>query len=201
MVTTGAGAALSEAAFAVALSALIASPMAAFPQYYPDNINECGRNGICVPYYSEEKLKKWAEENPSDGHLIKMVSEPDQMSSAPPVSGAQSTPTAQPPEDPNKPKDAPKVGIKTLSKRAGLPTQGRIRYVPPKNVNVNEGLPRDSQGSYKDRFGNIWRRPRGQIVGERHWDVQLSPTGKKQLGWASQSGNHINVSDDGRIVH
>jgi filamentous hemagglutinin len=26
------------------------------------------------------------------------------------------------------------------------------------------------------------------------WDIQLSNKGKKQLGWASKSGKHINVS-------
>lgn len=119
----------------------------------------------------------------------------------PPVTDT-ATPAPPPiPDGGNQKPNEPKVGVKTLANRAGLPTQGKIRYVPPKNVNVNRGLPRDSQGGYIDRFGNIWRRPRGQIVGERHWDVQLSPTGRTQLGWASQSGNHINVSNDGRILH
>jgi len=33
------------------------------------------------------------------------------------------------------------------------------------------------------------------------WDVQLSDLGKKQLGWATRDGSHLNVSLDGRITH
>jgi len=86
-----------------------------------------------------------------------------------------------------------------LLKDAGLPTQGKVRFVPEKNA-LNTGI-RVSNKGFVDRFGNVWRRPRGQVVGEPHWDVQLSKTGKKHFGWASRSGNHINVSLDGRIVH
>ncbi|WP_352230889.1 polymorphic toxin type 17 domain-containing protein [Pelosinus sp. IPA-1] len=32
------------------------------------------------------------------------------------------------------------------------------------------------------------------------WDVQLSNTGKNQLGWATRDGSH-NVSLDGNITH
>jgi len=33
------------------------------------------------------------------------------------------------------------------------------------------------------------------------WDVQLSNTGRNQLGWASRDGSHLNISLDGRITH
>lgn len=91
-------------------------------------------------------------------------------------------------------------GVKGLLKDAGLPFKGRIRFVPEKNA-INTGLRVSREGGFVDRFGNRWVRPRGHIVGEPHWDVQLSPTGKAKLGWLSRSGEHINVSNDGRIVH
>jgi hypothetical protein len=50
---------------------------------------------------------------------------------------------------------------------------------------------------YKDRFKNGWYwDPRKQ---ER--DVQLSRTGKEQLGHLSNSGNHVNVGPDGYLTH
>lgn len=33
------------------------------------------------------------------------------------------------------------------------------------------------------------------------WDVQLSRTGKAQMGWLSRDASHLNVSLDGRITH
>lgn len=81
-------------------------------------------------------------------------------------------------------------------KSAGLPRSGKIRYVPPDKIDPARGLPRGLQHGYLDRFGNEWVWAR-----EGHWDVQLSPAGKSQLGWASPSGNHVNVSTDGRILH
>ena len=92
-----------------------------------------------------------------------------------------------------------RTGLKGLLKDKGLPTRGKIRFVPEKKA-LNTGI-RVQDGGFVDRFGNVWRRPRGQIVREPHWDVQLSRTGRQDLGWASRSGNHVNVSLDGRIVH
>jgi hypothetical protein len=91
-------------------------------------------------------------------------------------------------------------GVKGLLKDAGLPHTGRIRFVPEPHA-ANTGLRTAPQGGFVDRFGNVWQRPRGHIVGEPHWDVQLSAEGRAKLGWASRSGNHLNVSNDGRIVH
>jgi hypothetical protein len=94
-----------------------------------------------------------------------------------------------------------RTGVKGLLKDAGLPHSGKIRFVPLEDA-ATQGLLKGPGGrGFVDRFGNVWVRPRGQIVGEAHWDVQLSAVGKKQLGWASRSGSHINVSVDGRIVH
>ena len=93
------------------------------------------------------------------------------------------------------------TSIKERIKGARLPYRGKIRFVPPKGYSPTMPLPKGPNGGYVDRFNNEWIRPRGHIVGERHWDVQLSPIGHQQLGWASRSGSHINVSEDGRILH
>ena len=86
------------------------------------------------------------------------------------------------------------------AKKAQLPTQGKIRYVPPKNVGNH--LPRTSTGGYIDRFGNIWQKGPSRTIGELfEWDVQLSRQGQSMLGWLSREGNHINVSLKGIITH
>ena len=88
----------------------------------------------------------------------------------------------------------------TAAKNAKLPTEGKIRYIPPKGVNNN--LPRTSYGGYIDRFNNIWTKGPSRTIGEAfEWDVQLSNTGKKMLGWLSRDGSHINVSLKGVITH
>ena len=86
----------------------------------------------------------------------------------------------------------------------GLPNQGRIRYVPPRGYNPESPLPRGPQGGYIDRFGNEWvvgpSRTQGQPF---EWDVQLSRTGRSQIGWLSPDGNmaHVNVSPLGEVTH
>ncbi len=89
---------------------------------------------------------------------------------------------------------------KGLLKAAKLPTRGRIRFVP-RASDIKNGKLLKKNGGYVDKFGNVWKKPSGNIVGEMHWDVQLSAKGKQQLGWLSNSGNHVNVSIDGRVVH
>lgn len=55
---------------------------------------------------------------------------------------------------------------------------------------------------YIDKFGNEWTKGPSRTKGQEfEWDVQLSPTGKAQLGWASRDGKHLNVSLDGKITH
>jgi hypothetical protein len=91
--------------------------------------------------------------------------------------------------------------VKGSIKSAGLPTQGRIRYVPPANWTSSQPLPRIN-GGYIDRFGNVWVKGPSRTAGQAfEWDVQLSRTGRSQLGWASRDGSHLNVSLDGRITH
>ncbi|MCW0423122.1 hypothetical protein NB713_001065 [Xanthomonas sacchari] len=83
-----------------------------------------------------------------------------------------------------------------------LPTQGRIRYVPPEGYNPSNPLPRGPSNGYMDRFGNEWTKGPSRTEGQAfEWDVQLSRTGKSQLGWATRDGSHLNVSLDGKITH
>lgn len=86
-------------------------------------------------------------------------------------------------------------------KDAQLPTEGKIRYVPPEKWTTSQPLPR-SDGGYVDKFGNVWTKGPSRTEGQAfEWDVQLSKTGKNQLGWASRDGSHLNVSLDGEITH
>ena len=80
-------------------------------------------------------------------------------------------------------------------KKQGLPTKGKLRYVPPTG-----GVKKDSSGAFVDKFDNRWVRGPSRTAGEKfEWDVQLSKKGRLQLGWASRDGKHINVSLKGRI--
>jgi filamentous hemagglutinin len=87
-------------------------------------------------------------------------------------------------------------------KAAGLPSSGRIRYVPPEGYSASMPLPRGPKGGYMDRFRNEWVKGPSRTAGQPYeWDVQLSRSGKSQLGWLSRDGSHLNVSLDGRITH
>ena len=88
----------------------------------------------------------------------------------------------------------------SAAKKAQLPTEGKIRYVPPKGAGKN--LPRTSMGGYIDKFENVWEKGPSRTIGEAfEWDVQLSKQGKKMLGWLSRDGKHLNVSLKGIITH
>ena len=84
-----------------------------------------------------------------------------------------------------------------------LPNTGKIRFVPHGAWNPSNDLLKSSdRKGIVDKFGNIWRRGPSRTKGQPfEWDVQLSDRGKAKLGWASKSGNHVNVSLDGRITH
>ncbi|WP_424407495.1 polymorphic toxin type 17 domain-containing protein [Pasteurella sp. PK-2025] len=86
-------------------------------------------------------------------------------------------------------------------KDAGLPTKGKIRYIPPKNWQPSMPLPRKN-GGYIDKFGNVWTKGPPRTAGEAfEWDVQLSKIGKENIGWLTRDGSHANVSLLGRITH
>lgn len=87
-------------------------------------------------------------------------------------------------------------------KEAGLPTKGRIRYVPPSNWKPGTPLPKGNQKGYVDKFGNEWTKGPSRTKGQPHeWDVQLSPQGRSKIGWTTRDGSHANVSLDGKITH
>jgi hypothetical protein len=86
----------------------------------------------------------------------------------------------------------------------GLPTQGRIRFVPEEGYNPLRPLPRGPNGGYIDRFGNEWVVGPSRTPGQPfEWNLQLSRTGQAQLGWLSPDENmaHINVSPLGEVTH
>jgi hypothetical protein len=84
----------------------------------------------------------------------------------------------------------------------GLPNQGRIRYVPPKNYNPANPLPRGRNGGYIDRFGNEWTVGPSRTEGHPfEWDVQLSRQGREKIGWLSRDNRHVNVDPFGEVTH
>jgi RHS repeat-associated protein len=84
----------------------------------------------------------------------------------------------------------------------GLPSEGKIRYVPPNDYNPVNPLPRGEQDGYLDRFGNEWIIGPSRTPGQPfEWDVQLSRTGQQQIGWLSRDGIHVNVSPLGEVTH
>ncbi|WP_273852912.1 DUF637 domain-containing protein [Serratia bockelmannii] len=92
--------------------------------------------------------------------------------------------------------------IKGRMKHVQLPNEGKIRFVPDSNYKPTNPLPRGPNKGYIDKFGNEWTKGSSRTKGQEfEWDVQLSPTGKAQLGWASRDGKHLNVSLDGKITH
>ena len=93
------------------------------------------------------------------------------------------------------------VSKKGSLKKAKLPTKGKIRYIPPKNWNPSETLPKRN-GGYVDKFGNVWTQGPSRTKNQNfEWDVQLSKKEKSSLGWASRDGSHLNISLDGKITH
>lgn len=101
-----------------------------------------------------------------------------------------------------KSRPASSFSIKGRIKEAGLPHQGKIRYVPPKGYSASAPLPRGQRGGFLDRKLNEWVKGPSRTHGEKHeWDVQLSRQGKSSVGWASRDQSHLNVSLKGRITH
>jgi hypothetical protein len=84
----------------------------------------------------------------------------------------------------------------------GLPSSGKLRFVPERGYNPSSSLPRGPQNGYIDRFGNEWVVSPSRTPGHPfEWDVQLSPRGREQLGWLSRDGRHVNVSPFGEVTH
>lgn len=84
----------------------------------------------------------------------------------------------------------------------GLPSSGKIRFVPDRGYNPATPLPRGPQNGYVDRFGNEWVVGPSRTAGHPfEWDVQLSLRGRQQLGWLSGDNRHLNVSPFGEVTH
>jgi hypothetical protein len=91
---------------------------------------------------------------------------------------------------------------KARVKAAQLPTTGKIRFVLDEDYRASNLILRGKRNGYLDKFGNEWVAGPSRTPGELfEWDVQLSPLGRKKLGWASRDGKHLNVSLKGRITH
>lgn len=93
--------------------------------------------------------------------------------------------------------------IKSRIQKEMLPQEGRIRFIPREDYNPSNRLPVDTAtNGFKDKFNNVWKKGPSRTPGEAfEWDVQLSESGKLQLGWLSRDGKYINVSLKGRITH
>lgn len=90
---------------------------------------------------------------------------------------------------------------KSIIKKTGLPTKGKIRYIPPEKWNLYEPLPKGNKG-YIDKFKNEWIEGPSRTENQSfEWDVQLSRQGKSQIGWLTRGSSHVNVSLDGKITH
>ncbi|WP_367652777.1 polymorphic toxin type 17 domain-containing protein [Erwinia wuhanensis] len=74
--------------------------------------------------------------------------------------------------------------------------------MPPEGYSPSQPLPRGPNNGYIDKFKNEWVKGPSRTAGQEfEWDVQLSRTGKAQLGWATRDGSHLNISLDGKVTH
>lgn len=105
----------------------------------------------------------------------------------------------------NRPNNKPtNNSISHLIKKHQLPYRGgKMRYIPPKNCSLNQGLPTSQSNGFIDKFDNVWEKGRGITANEEfEWDVQLANKNKKRMKrLAAPDGNHVNVSLTGRVSH
>lgn len=86
------------------------------------------------------------------------------------------------------------------AKSLGLPTDGPIAFVPPKNWNASNPQRTSDKKGFIDAFGNEWRKGPSRTAGQPYeWDV-VPPQGSA-LRNLSRDGSHLNVSLDGVITH
>ena len=91
-------------------------------------------------------------------------------------------------EGPRRPSQQDRIRHTLQAKK--LPTEGEVKYEPPRNWHPSEPLPRGDQNGFIDRLGREWTKGPSRTPGEHfEWDVQL------------RNGNHLNVSWNGRITH
>ncbi|MEV0581792.1 polymorphic toxin type 17 domain-containing protein [Nonomuraea sp. NPDC050310] len=85
------------------------------------------------------------------------------------------------------------------AKKLGLPTDGPVPFVPPKNWDPNRA---NAGSGITDAFGNVWQRGkqhgRGQNNVGKEWDVQVKKDGG--LAKLTADGKHLNVEwETGRV--
>jgi hypothetical protein len=71
------------------------------------------------------------------------------------------------------------------------------------DVHITWGPPSPAVlASCSRRFGNEWVKGPSRAPGSSfEWDVQLSRSGRNQLGRLSRDNAHRNISLDGRVTH
>lgn len=106
-------------------------------------------------------------------------------------------------KEPPPPKPPKRPSKSYWIRKAQLPQEGGIRFIPPRKWNPSEGLKRTGDG-YRDKFGNTWVEGPSRTAGEPfEWDVQLSEKGRNQLkNWLKDKNQtYLNVSLRGRVTH
>lgn len=85
------------------------------------------------------------------------------------------------------------------ARQLGLPTDGPVPFVPPKNwsATVPQTDVVNGRKGYVDAFGNVWSKGPGRGGDPWEWDVQVL-SGMRRL---TRDGAHLNVSRHGRITH
>jgi hypothetical protein len=88
--------------------------------------------------------------------------------------------------------------VLAAAQKRGLPTDGPVPFVPPKNWNHSNPPTGTLYGrtGVKDAYENVWYWDRTK----QEWDVQISAKGKK-LDVFSPDGKHANIGPDGVVTH
>ncbi|MCP3660026.1 MAG: hypothetical protein GY830_06825, partial [Bacteroidetes bacterium] len=68
-----------------------------------------------------------------------------------------------------------RISIKKMVKSKGLPTKGKIRFVP-READKKMGRILEKKGGYLDKFGNVWKK---DMKHKDHWDIIDPRTNKK----------------------
>ena len=86
------------------------------------------------------------------------------------------------------------------AQKLGLPTDGPVSFVPPKNWNPKNPFRTQDKKGFIDNFGNEWRKGPSRTEGQSfEWDV-VPPKGSNLRNF-SRDGSHVNVSLDGVVTH
>ena len=93
-------------------------------------------------------------------------------------------------DDKNTGKSKKQEKIDKILKDKNLPTNGDVKFEPPKNWNPSEPMQKGDQNGFLDRYGREWTKGPSRTEGEHfEWDVQL------------KDGTHLNVDWSGKITH